>query len=63
VDPDDPSKMTPNENFLKYFPDAEMPEEISRSDRSPYLNIGPYVVLHKVIRGLQAEGDIRRIHG
>ena len=50
VDPDDPNKMTPNENFLKYFPEAEIPKEISRSDRSPYLNIGPYVVLHKVIR-------------
>ena len=50
VDPDDPTKMTPNENYLKYFPDAAIPEEHSRSDRSPYLNIGTYVVLHKLIR-------------
>lgn len=50
VDPDDPTKMTPNENFLKYFPDAALPEEVDRSDRSPYLNIGPYVVLQKLIR-------------
>lgn len=50
VDPDDPTKMTPNENFLKYFPDAALPEEADRSDRSPYLNIGPYVVLQKLIR-------------
>lgn len=28
VDPEDPTRMTPNENFLKYFPDAEIPEEI-----------------------------------
>ena len=32
VDPEDPTRMTPNENFLKYFPDAEIPEEIDRSD-------------------------------
>lgn len=50
VDPEDPTRMTPNENFLKYFPDAEIPEEIDRSDRSPYLNIGTYVVLHKLIQ-------------
>ena len=50
VDPEDPTRMTPNENFLKYFPDAEIPEEIDRSDRSPYLNIGSYVVLHKLIQ-------------
>ena len=50
VDPKDPTRMTPNENFLKYFPDAEIPEEIDRSDRSPYLNIGTYVVLHKLIQ-------------
>ena len=50
VDPEDPTRMTPNENFLKYFPDAEIPEEIDRSERSPYLNIGTYVVLHKLIQ-------------
>lgn len=50
VDPEDPTRMTPNENFLKYFPDAEIPEETDRSDRSPYLNIGTYVVLHKLIQ-------------
>lgn len=50
VDPEDPTRMTPNENFLKYFPDVEIPEEIDRSDRSPYLNIGTYVVLHKLIQ-------------
>ena len=50
VDPEDPTRMTPNENFLKYFPDAEIPEETDRSERSPYLNIGTYVVLHKLIQ-------------
>lgn len=50
VDPENQNRMTPNENFLKYFPDADIPEEIDRSERSPYLNIGPYVVLQKLIR-------------
>jgi len=50
VDLENPTRMTPNENFLKYFPDAEIPEETDRSERSPYLNIGTYVVLHKLIQ-------------
>lgn len=50
MDPENSTRMTPNENFLKYFPDAEIPEETDRSERSPYLNIGTYVVLHKLIQ-------------
>lgn len=50
VDPENSTRMTPNENFLKYFLDAEIPEETDRSERSPYLNIGTYVVLHKLIQ-------------
>ena len=50
VGPENPTRMTPNENFLKYFPDAEIPEETDRSERSPYLNIGPYMILHKLIQ-------------
>ncbi|MBF1027091.1 MAG: hypothetical protein HXK89_06870 [Lachnospiraceae bacterium] len=46
-----------NENFLKYFPDVNIPEEMDRSGRSPYLNIGPYVVLQKMIR----ESEIREL--
>ena len=46
-----------NENFLKYFPDVNIPEEMNRSGRSPYLNIGPYVVLQKMIR----ESEIREL--
>lgn len=50
VDPDNPTMMTPNSNYLKYFPDAELPEEVDYSSRSPYLNIGPYVVIHKLVQ-------------
>ncbi len=49
VDKDEPGQMYPNQNYLKYFPDASLPEEVDRSSRSPYLNIGAYAVLHKII--------------
>ena len=45
---DDP-KMYPNQNFLKYFPDAQMPDALDRTVRSPYLNVGTYMVLEKII--------------
>ena len=49
VDPENPEMMTPNENYLKYFPDAAIPDELDRSGRSPYLKLGNFVVLHKLI--------------
>lgn len=59
VDPDDKTVMTPNENFLKYFPDAELPAEADWSGRSPYLNIGPYAVFHKVILDCGLENALK----
>lgn len=46
---DDKTLMQPNENFLKYFPDAELPEEKNRTDRSSCLRIGDYLVLRKIL--------------
>lgn len=60
VDPENPDMMTPNENFLKYFPDAEIPDEMDRSDRSPYLNIGAYVVLHKLIMDTHLDDHLKK---
>ena len=62
LDPDDPTKMTPNENYLKYFGDEELPREHSRDRRSPYLNIGPYVVLHKVVVDYKLEQLLTKYH-
>ena len=45
----DPQKMQPNQNFLKYFPEAQLPEEKNRSQRSSCLRIGDYVVIRKVL--------------
>ncbi len=45
----DPSMMIPNQNFLLYFPDAELPETRSQSKRSSCLRVGAYIVLWKII--------------
>ena len=46
---DNPSAMIPNTNYLKFFPDAELPEELPVSTRSGCLKIGSYLVIKKVI--------------
>ncbi len=45
----DPLKMQPNQNFLKYFPDAQLPEEKDRTLRSSCLRIGAYIVIRKIM--------------
>lgn len=45
----DLSMMLPNENFLKYFPDEQLPEEKDRLHRSSCLRIGGYLVIKKII--------------
>ena len=45
----DPEMMQPNQNFLKYFPDAEIPETKNRTSRSSCLRVGAYFVLRKII--------------
>lgn len=41
--------MRPNQNFLKFFPEAELPEEKSRTNRSSCLRTGAYLIIHKII--------------
>ena len=45
----DPVMMQPNQNFLKYFPDAELPEEKDRTLKSSCLRIGAYIVIRKIM--------------
>ena len=45
----DPELMQPNQNFLRYFPDAELPETKNRTSRSSCLRVGAYFVLRKII--------------
>jgi hypothetical protein len=46
----DSSMIQPNQNFLKYFPEAELPEEKDRTLRSSCLRIGAHLVIAKIIR-------------
>ena len=45
----DPSMMQPNQNFLTYFPEVDLPEERFNSNRSSCLRVGAYIVLRKLI--------------
>ena len=49
-DKSDPTKMQPNENFLKYFPDTVLPDEKDRTERSCCLRIGNWIVIEKIIK-------------
>ena len=46
----DETMMQPNENFLKFFPETELPQEKDRTNRSCSLRIGTWVVLRKIIK-------------
>ena len=43
------NECPPNENYLKYFPDEDVPEVKDRSARSSCLRIGAWLVIKKVI--------------
>jgi len=45
----DPSMMQPNQNFQKFFPEVELPEEKAGSHRSCCLRAGAYIVLKRII--------------
>lgn len=46
---DDASMMYPNQNFMKYFPDVEIPGTEERTSRSSCLRIGTYAVISKIV--------------
>ncbi len=60
---DDPTMMTPNGNFVKYFPEIELPEELPSSTRSGCLKIGSWMVIKKVIRYYKLDERIGEIIG
>ena len=47
--PDDPSMMWPNQNYLKYFPNTDLPETLGRDLRSSCLRIGGYIIIDKLL--------------
>ena len=44
----DRKMMVPNQNFLTYFPETELPEEKFNSNRSSCLRIGAYIIIQKI---------------
>jgi hypothetical protein len=60
---DDSTKMYPNPNFIKFFPDAVLPEEQDEAKRSSCLRIGGYAVIRKVISDYGLDEMMKRIIG
>lgn len=60
---DAPDMMYPNANYLKYFPDQELPEMITRAKRSSCLRLGAYAVIRKIIGDYQLESMVENIIG
>lgn len=46
---DDSLMMQPNQNYMRFFPDIELPEEKDRTLRSCCLRAGTYIVIQKLI--------------
>ena len=46
---DDETMMRPNQNFLLYFPDVELPEEKSGELRSSCLRTGAFIVIRRIM--------------
>ena len=47
--PDEPGMMYPNHNFLRFFPEIDLPDEKSETYRSGCLRIGAYAVLSRIV--------------
>ena len=52
VDESDPTMMHPNDNYLKYIPDGEIPTEEPAGKHSHCLRIGTFIVIQKLLRCL-----------
>ncbi|RGO34385.1 transposase [Dorea longicatena] len=63
VSADDESKMRPNENFKKYFPEIEAPEERLDTGRSSCLKAGAYMVINKTIKDMELDKKLEEIYG
>lgn len=44
-----PEKMIPNENYMKYFGDLKQPEEVGGTCRSSCIRMGAFLVIRKIL--------------
>lgn len=57
-------RMYPNPNYLKFFPEAELPVEAERKiDRSSCLRVGANLVIQKIIKDYKLDDMTKRIIG
>lgn len=60
---DDPTMMFPNEKYLIYYPDAELPDKEASSHRSACLRVGAYMVLRRIIVEYHLDEMMERLIG
>ena len=63
VSADDELKMRPNENFKKYFPEIETPEERLDTGRSSCLKAGAYMVISKTVKDMGLDKKLEETLG
>jgi len=61
--PTDLTMMLPNPNFLKFFPDTELPEPLNREERSSCLRIGTFLIIQKIIEEYKLDEILFRLFG
>ena len=52
---ENPDMFRPNQNYLTYFPNAEMPISDYRNTRSSCLRAGAFIVMRKIIKDYKLE--------
>lgn len=62
-DSDHPSRMYPNEKYLRYFPRETLPDQQNSDYRSSCLRIGPYIPIRKIVSEYQLDTMLGRIVG
>ena len=59
----DDGMMYPNSNYLRFFPDAEIPEDDGDCTRSSCLRVGTFLVIRRIIAEYHLDEMLRRIIG
>ncbi len=59
----DPEKMVPNENYVKYFGGLEQPEERSETCRSSCVRIGAFLAIRKILEDYRLPAAIEKYFG
>lgn len=60
---DDPEMMYPNPNYLKFFPDTDIPDAPKKKIRSSCLHIGAFLIIRNIMRDYKLDDMIGYIIG